>query len=332
MIMYRLKNLIISILLILSVAGLFVGCDSSSDDDNLVIVTTIYPVYDWVNEILGEQAENATVTYLTDDGVDLHSYQATTADIATIYGADMFIYVGGESDSWAEDVLSNANAEGLIAISLFDILGDAVVEEESVEGMEEEHDHDDEEDHDHDEEDVELDEHVWLSLSNAKVICEYLKAKICELDESNTSEYQANCTSYISELSELDSEYETAVLAGAKDTILFADRFPFRYLVDDYGLNYYAAFAGCSTETNASAETIAYLVGKVDELQLEVILVIEDSDCKIADTIVEASENKTAQILTLNSLQSVNLKSIDEDFSYISVMKSNLAVLKLALA
>ena len=220
---------------------------NNSDTKKLKIVTTIFPEYDWVRTIVGENADQLDLTMLLDNGVDLHSYQPSIDDILKISTCDMFIYVGGESDKWVDDALAQATNKDMVVIDLLDILGDKVKNEEIVEGMEHEHeDEDHEEDHDHDEDhehEEELDEHVWLSLNNAGIICDKITESLKKLDSANADLYQSNLNSYKEKLSSLDAQYKTAVNESAVKTLLFGDRFPFRYLVDDYGLKYFAAFA-----------------------------------------------------------------------------------------
>lgn len=333
------------ILTCLSACGKHVADNSSelsfadvAGEKKLKIVTTIFPEYDWVKEILGDHASRAEITMLLDNGVDLHSYQTTTEDIMKISDCDLFIYVGGESDEWVEGVLREAVNKDMRVINLLDVLGDAAKEEEIVEGMEaeahdheheneaHEHEHEDEA-HDH-EEDSAYDEHVWLSLKNAEILCSAIADTLAEIDPDNADNYQANAAAYHEKLAALDSEYQTAVNASAKKTVLFGDRFPFRYLMDDYGLSYYAAFAGCSAETEASFETITFLAGKVDELGLHHVLTLEKSDQKIAQTIVQNTQSKDQQILALDSMQSTTSKDVSNGATYLSIMESNLGILK----
>ena len=310
------------------------SCDINKSNDKMSIVTTIFPEYDWVMNILGDKKDNADVTLLLDNGIDLHSYQPTPKDIVTISKCDLFIYVGGESDEWVDDALKQAINKDMKVINLMETLGDAVKEEEVIEGMEEEdhdHDHEEGEDHDHDheeEEEVEYDEHVWLSLKNAEVIVKEIGKSLSVIDKENADYYNGNVTTYVNKLKDLDSRYAAAVKAGTKDTLLFADRFPFRYLVDDYNLKYYAAFVGCSAETEASFETIKFLANKVDELGLNVILKIESSDGGIANTVKDATTNKNQTIMTMDSLQSASTKEYKAGRNYLSVMEQNLTVLK----
>ncbi len=303
--------------------------ETAEDPMHMSIVTTIFPEYDWVMNILGDKSENAEVTMLLDNGVDLHSYQPTAMDIAKIADCDLFIYVGGESDEWVEDALAESTNPDMKVINLLEVLGDSVKEEEIKEGME--HDHEEGEDHDHDHEEPEYDEHVWLSLRFASVICKKIADTVAEIDSANAESYKSNAESYISELNALDSEYSDVIGSASCRTLLFGDRFPFRYLTDDYGLDYYAAFVGCSAETEASFETIIFLSEKVDERNLKNVMIIESSDGKIAQTIIDNTESKDQQILTLDSMQSTTSKDVQSGSSYLSIMKSNLEVLKTAL-
>ena len=328
---------ITALLALLMLGGALAGCEKQNDTnktDKLSIVTTIFPEYDWVRAVLGDKADNAEVTMLLDNGVDLHSYQPTADDIVKISDCDLFLYVGGESDGWVDDALKNATNKNMKVINLLDVLGDSVKTEEVVEGMQEtEHDHD----HDHSkevstfEDEEEKDEHVWLSLKNAEVLVNAISKSLQELDPDNKDTYAANAAAYIEKLSALDGEYQAAVDAATYKTVVFGDRFPFRYLVDDYGLSYYAAFAGCSAETEASFETISFLAGKVDELRLPCVLTIEGAQHKIAETIVQNTAEKNQSILTLDSMQSTTSTDVANGTTYLSVMESNLDVLKQAL-
>lgn len=306
------------------------------------IVTTIFPEYDWVMEIAGDKAKDSEVTLLIGKGVDLHSYQPSIKDIAKISTADIFIYVGGESDEWVEDALANAKNKDMKVINLMEVLGDKVKAEEVIEGMQAEEEHEHEHGHEHaheghehhegeEEEETEYDEHVWLSVRNAKILCNEIANALCEKDSKNASTYKSNLASYTAKLDSLDANFEKAVKSGSTDTLLFADRFPFRYFVDDYNLKYYAAFVGCSAETEASFETIAFLAGKVDELNLKNVCQIESGNGKIARTVIQSSKNKKAKILTFDSMQSVTTKDIKKGTTYLGIMNKNLEVLKEAL-
>ncbi len=320
---------VISVIVAAAMAvGLMTSCaaDEKVDDDSISIVTTIFPEYDWVVNVLGENPADAEVTMLLDSGVDLHSFQPTAEDIMKIATCDLFIYVGGESDEWVEDALAEAVNEDMIVINLLDVLGDEVKVEEVVEGMEAE-----EEEEAECEEEVEYDEHVWLSLNNAATLVESIEEAIATIDADNADLYRQNADAYIAELNALDAEYQQVVSDAAFDTLLFGDRFPFRYLTDDYGLNYYAAFVGCSAETEASFETIAFLASKVDELGLTSIMTIEGADHSIAVAISENTSAHNQEILTLDSMQSTTADDVANGASYLSIMRNNLDVLSSAL-
>lgn len=297
--------------------------------DSLSIVTTVFPEYDWVMNILGDNPANADVTLLLDNGVDLHNYNPTAQDIIKVSSCDMFIYVGGESDKWVDDALKEAVNPDMVVINLLDVLGDSVKEEEVVEGMEAEEE--EEEEGEEGEEEVEYDEHVWLSLRNASKLCTAIEEGLEKIDASNASVYKSNLSSYMDKLNVLDEKYKEAVSAGSKDTVLFADRFPFRYLVDDYGLNYYAAFVGCSAETEASFETVLFLANKVDELSLHTVLTIEGKDHKIADTVISSTESKDQKTATMDSMQSCTSQDVKNGVTYVKIMEDNLEVLREAL-
>ena len=506
------KKIFTIFLALTMVVGLLAGCGKKNDaetgeadSDKLKVVTTIFPEYDWVKDILGDKAGSTDLTMLLSNGVDLHSYQPTADDIVKISDCDLFIYVGGESDGWAESVLKNAANRNMKVINLLEVLGDSVKTEETVEGMQEtEHAHDHSKEvstfedhevqdrslsdwagswqsaypfaldgtlddafaamaeegemtadeyktyyqngyktditnidiagdhiaftyedgkkvgsdykyigyyiqnwstgtkaamyrfeavdrtsgapiciefndhmiesaapehfhirmsnesfdaivdpekswptffpadmtgedlcehmeghgHDHGEE---KDEHVWLSLKNAKTLVGAIADALQELDPDNKDTYAANASAYIEKLSALDGAYQSAVDSAARKTVLFGDRFPFRYLVDDYGLSYYAAFAGCPAESEASFETVSFLAKKVDELKLPCVLTIEGKNHKIAETIVENTAEKNQKVLTMDSMQSTTSEDVANGTTYLSAMEQNLSVLKEAL-
>jgi len=326
------KILIILSALIISAAFLS-SCGENPADENkkISIVTTIFPQYDWVREITSGVDHPFELTLLLDNLVDLHSYQPTVADIVTIGAADVFIYVGGHSDDWAADVLRQASNPNLIAVNLLEILGDAVVTEVLIEGSE--HLCDDDCPDDHGAGDIQLheDEHVWMSLRLANVMCAAIADVLILLDPENESGYRQNLAAYSGALLNLDREYQIAVNAGSVDTMVFADRFPFRYLLDDYGLKYFAAFTGCSAASEASFSTIVFLATKLEELGLKSIMVSESADQSIAKTVIGSTPSKNQEIRTLNAFQSVLRADIDSGKTYISIMRENLEVLAEAL-
>ena len=342
---------------IFAIAGVLLALSSAAfakkaetNKNKLKVVTTIFPEYDWAKEIIGEKADDVELTLLLNNGVDLHSYQPSVKDIAKIQEADIFVYVGGESDEWVDDVLKNVKTKNQKVINLLEVLGDRVKNEEIVEGMEHEHhhehghdehghDHDDhdDDDHDHDEHghdhehEDEKDEHVWLSLRFAKVLCGAICDALCEKGAANASIYKKNLASYTAKLDDLDGKYAAAVKAGSKNTLLFGDRFPFRYMVDDYGLKYFAAFTGCSAESEASFNTIIFLSEKVNELDLQRVCKIEGGNGKIAKTVISNSKNKKAKVLVFDSMQSTTAKQIKKGATYLGAMEKNLEVLKEAV-
>lgn len=310
---------ILSILLI--VAVILIGlcsCDTELSSDKLSIVTTVFPEYDWVRNILGENEKNVDLTLLVGDGSDLHSFQPSVEDIVKISSCDVFINVGGESNKWVEDALKNAENKNMTVIDLMKTLGNKAKQEEFVEGMQSEESDDEEE---------AFDEHIWLSLKNAVILTAEITEKLCEADKQNEALYKENYESYKEKLLKLDKEYTSLVNSAKRDTLLFGDRFPFRYLVDDYNLNYYAAFIGCSSETQADFQTISFLSEKIDELSLSSVITLENSDKKIAETVISNTKSKNQNILTMNSMQS----SADFGQSYISIMEDNLKTLEKAL-
>lgn len=323
------------ILALLMMMSSLVGCGKKNDaanadkTDKLKVVTTIFPEYDWVKEILGDKAGDAEITMLLDKGGDLHSYQPTADDIDKIADCDLFIYVGGESDDWVKDALKNSTNKDMKVINLLDVLKDSIKTEETKPGMQAEKEHEDGKNDEHEEK--EYDEHVWLSLKNVKPLVEKISEDLQELDPENKEIHASNTKAYVKKLSDLDAKYRKTVDTAKRKTVLFGDRFPFRYLTDAYGLNYYAAFAGCSAETEASFKTVSFLAKKMDELKLPCVLTIEGSKHKIAETIVKNTAEKNQKVRTMDSMQSITSKDADKGATYLSIMEKNLSVLKKAL-
>ena len=309
---------------------------SSDGETKVKVVCATFPAYDWVRQVVGDKTGRFDITYLMGGGTDLHSFQPSVDDVAKISGADLFVYVGGESDAWAADAVKAAANPSLRTVNMLEAVGAAAVEEEVVEGMQPEAEHAGEAAHEgegsHEEgEGPAYDEHVWLSLRNAQLLVSAIADGISALDPENAALYSANAKAYQADLAALDGRYQDAVKHAAKDTVIFADRFPFRYLVDDYSLKYFAAFVGCSAETEASFETVAFLAKKVDELGLPAVLVIEKSDEAIARTVREATNAKGQQILVMDSLQSATRAEADGGKTYLGVMEENLGTLSAAL-
>ncbi len=300
------------------------GCSAEHADGRFRIVATTFSAYDWTREILGERASAFDLLLIPDNGVDLHSFQPSAGDLILVMDCDLLLCIGGSSDAWATGALKNAAAENrtVETVVFLDVLGSRAKEEELVEGMEPEEEEDD---------GVEYDEHVWLSLRNASLLCGAIEEALCRIDPDNGSLYRENAAAYRAKLAALDESFRAAVEEAGGGTLLFADRFPFRYLTDDYGLAYYAAFAGCSAETEASVRTVDFLVRKVDELGLKTILRLEESDGALARTVRDNSASKDQQILAIHSLQSVGKAEIAEGATYLTLMEADLAVLKEAL-
>lgn len=359
------KNRILYIVLSLMLCvGLLSGCGKKADVENqhdnlekISIICTTFPQYDWVREIIGNKSDKFELTLLLDNGVDLHNYQPTAEDIAKIGMADVFIYVGGESDAWVEDALEEAGNKELKVVNLMEAVGNNVKTEELVEGMQEskhehaeheedehaEHEEDEHAEHEegehaepkedsHEEHEHEYDEHIWLSLKNASVLVAEISDTLQSVATEDAEELEANAKAYIQKLNKLDKQYEEMIQKAKCKTVVFGDRFPFRYLVDDYDLDYFAAFMGCSAETEASFQTITFLAGRVDELDVPAILVIEKSNQKIAKTIRENTVEKNQQILEMNSIQSVTNADVEAGFTYLKAMEENFKILRQALA
>ena len=312
----KLKKLMTGVL----AAFMLAGCAPKQQQNTtkLKIVATTFPQYDWIREIIGKDNTNVDLQLLMKNGGDLHSYQPTAGDIANIADANLFVYVGGESDEWVDDALKEKTNKDMKVVNMMQTLGDDIDEEE--EGLEKES-----EDHDHEE--IEYDEHVWLSLKRAQKIVKAIADELGELDSTNAKKYQENAEAYIAKLAALDKSYESTVNTVKNKTWIFADRMPFHYLAKDYGITTYAAFNGCSTETNASFNTIVSLAKYADELGIKHIMTIEGSDKKFAKAVIENTTDKNQDILTLNSLQSVSQSDIDKGLTYYGAMEENLKVL-----
>ena len=309
-------------LIILSALALLLsGCAQPQSDKKLQVVAAIFPEYDWVRQIVGDD-DSVELTLLVDDGVDPHSFQPAVSDMVTAANCDLLIYGGGESDQWLTKLeATNPKRETLVLLPL---LGAQAHREEVVEGMEA-HEEGEAED------DAEMDEHVWLSLRNASLFCQAITDALCRLNPGKADTYRANLAAYQQQLDALDKDYRSAMDASPNRTIVVCDRFPFRYLVEDYGLSYYAAFPGCSAETGASFETVVFLSDKVKELGLNALLVTESSDGRMAKTVAQNAGSPDMPVLTLNSMQSVSGESA-KSLDYLTVMSENLRVLKQALA
>jgi zinc transport system substrate-binding protein len=301
------------------------GCKRSQNtairnlDGKINVTTTIFPPYDFVRQIAGDKVN---LTMLLPPGAESHSFEPSPRDIITIQNSDIFIYVGGESDQWIDRILQSMYTDKMKILALMDTVD--VVEEEIVEGMEEE----EEDFEDEDENEVEYDEHVWTSPQNAIRIVRSITELLCEADAANAALYLQNAIAYINALEQLDNAFNEVVSGAKRNTIVFADRFPFRYFADSYGLSYFAAFPGCSTETEPSAATVAFLINKVRDEQIPVVFHIELSNERMADTI---SEETGAKKLLLHSCHNVTKRDFDSGLGYLEIMRRNVETLREAL-
>ena len=296
------------------------GGTATTESGKIKVVCTVFPIYDWTREIAGDKAE---IIWLTENGTDMHSFQPSASDMVKIAECDILVYIGGESDKWVDEAVKQYQNEKRTLINLTSLLGGSLKEEEHIEGMQEEHEQGEEE--------AEYDEHIWLSLKNAALFADAIADSLADKDPENAEFYKENARNYTEKLTVLDGEYEKAVSAAPLKTLLVADRFPFRYLTEDYGLSYYAAFPGCSAETEASFETVAFLSAKADELGLKYIVKTETAATKIAETVIANTKEKNQEILVLDSMQSVGSKDARNGTTYLSVMEKNLETLKKAL-
>ena len=308
---------------LLSVSLMFClsGCgiaEEKMDDGRLKVVATVFAEYDFLRNIAGDAVN---LSMLMMPGADLHAFDPTPKDIMEVQEADLFVTVGGESDAWSEKIIDSIDSNKLQTVRLMDCV-DHVVEEELVEGMEAE---DDEDGHG---EEKEFDEHVWTSPKNAVQIVEKLRDKLCRMDEANAELYQDNAKSYIKKLQKLDEAFTELVQNAKRREIIVADRFPFRYFADAYGLKYYAAFPGCSTQTGASVETIAFLIRKAKEDDIPVVFHMEMSSEAMCNTICDEAGAKKAQ---LNAVHNISRQDFNKGIGYLELMKENIEVLKEAL-
>ena len=293
---------------------LLTGCNNKENSNKITIISSSFPGYDFARAIT-KDSKNIETKMLLKAGSEMHDFEPTPQDIKNIKNSRIFIYVGGESDAWIEDILNDINTEDTKIIKLMDLVNP--VEEEIVEGMEEQ-----------EREEKEYDEHVWTSPINAIEIIEKVKKEIIKVDPDNKNLYEDNANKYIQELRQVDEEIKDIVNNSKRKELVFGDRFPLRYFVDEYGLSYYAAFPGCSHQTEASAKTISFLINKVKEDNIPVIFHIELSDGKIANAISEATG---AKVLEFKTAHNISQSNFDAGITYVDIMKDNISVLKEAL-
>ncbi len=311
-----LKVMVVAIM-VFSIVGL-TGCNKNKSNDKLTIISTSFPGYDFARAITKDN-NNVEVKMLLKPGAEMHDFEPTPQDIKDIKNSDIFIYVGGDSDEWIEDILDDIDTDQTKIVKLIDLVD--TVEEDVIEGMEE-HEEDEEE------EEVEYDEHVWTSPANAITITNKLKDEVVKIDNDNKELYEKNASNYVSDLTNIDSEIKDIVKNAKRKEIIFGDRFPLRYFVDEYGLSYYAAFPGCSEQTEASAKTISFLINKVKEDKIPVVFHIELSNGKIADAIAKETGVK---VLEFKTAHNISQKDFDAGVTYVDIMKDNMKVLKEAL-
>lgn len=318
-------------ILCLALAALFlclslVGCQKRENGKNGQIVCTSFAAYDWIRAILGD-SETLSVSLLVSSGADLHSYQPTVADKVKLSESEMVVYIGGESDAWVGEWL--AQASGVRAVCLSEIEGVTLRNvSEHGDGEGEAHLHEEGEEHAH----ASFDEHIWLSPKNAAVLTAYLAQELAKIDEENAALYRGNAEAYQTELALLGEAYAEMVAASQNRRVIVADRFPFVYLVEEYGISYCAAFAGCTTENEAGFETVVRLSRQADEWEARYLLVTESSDRKLAGSVIAATKDKNQEILSMNSMQAISSERIDSGVSYLSLMYENLDILRKALS
>lgn len=316
--------------------------ETIANKKQIKVVSTIFPIYDIVRNVAPN--DNYEMTLLLDSGIDIHNFSPTAKDIVKIAEADLFIYVGGESDKWVDKVVATAQNKNLKTINLMNELGNLVKEEEVVEGMQHEHEEGEEHEHEegeaheegenheeHEHEEHENDEHIWLSLRNAKAMTNAIVKKLIEIDSENQTEIQKKANAFTEKLDALDKKYVEASQNKKYDTVVFGDRFPFRYLVDDYGLKYFAAFSGCSAEAEASFETVVFLAKKLDELGLKHICALKGAEPKVAKTVINSSNDKDRDIVLFNSMEGITNVNDAENTNYIKIMEENLEAFKNAI-
>lgn len=326
MIRKNVSKLMLLCVLLCTLVG-FSSCKGQPDrekDDTYQVFCTTFPAYDWIKQISAE-CDPVEVVLLDTHGADLHSYQPTAADMVKVAQSELVVYVGGTSDDWIEDAVKNAGTD-VKAVSLLELLDDRAKPEEHTEGMEYDHEHE----HEHDV--AEMDEHVWLSLKNARLCVSRLSALLCEALPAEAEGLQTTTEEYFQTLAALDERYAQVVQTAEHSVFVMADRFPFRYLADDYGLTGYAAFPGCSTETDAGFDTIIFLAQKVDENALSHIAVTESTDGTVAEAVLSNAKTENVQIVTLDSLQSITQARINAGETYASVMEKNLRALQQLLS
>lgn len=316
--MKKIIALILSAVILLLMLCACGGNDDTKTDGKLKIIATIFPPYDFARQIGGDYID---LTMLLKPGMESHNYEPSPKDIVNIRNSDLFIYVGGESDEWVKTILESDEKKPKKIIALMDCVD--TVEETTVEGMTAG------EKKSENGEEIELDEHVWTSPKNAITITKKISQAMAELDPGNKKIYDENTRNYSAQLTQLDEQFRQTVESAKNKLVIFGDRFPFRYFTDEYGLGYFAAFPGCSSETEPSAATISFLIDQVREKKIPVVFKIEFSNGKVAQTIAEPIG---AKVLEMHSCHNIDADSMKNGATYLSLMKQNLNNLKEALS
>ena len=319
-----------AVLLALTLAVSLVGCGSrqKAEDGKLQVVCSVFPYYDFARQIGGD---NVDVTLLVAAGKETHSFEPTPLDVITLSEADVFLYNGGESEAWVDDILSAAGENIAVTLPLMPQVS-ALAEEwsEGMEGSHDDHGHDDHDhDHDHDGDDIEYDEHVWTSPILAKALCQAICDALCQADPAHQENYQARLTDYLAQLDELDEAFREVVDSGHRRLLVFGDRFPLLYFCKEYDLDYRAAFHGCASDTEPSLATLKYLIDKVEDEDIPVVYTIELSSQKVAQAIAETTG---VRVLTFQSCQTVSRRDMEAGATYLSLMERNVEALKEGLS
>lgn len=323
------KTIIALVLCVLLTVGALTGCAQREKDETLRIVCTIFPLYEWTRGIVGD-AEGVEVILLIDNGTDSHSYQPTTEDIVHVMSADLVLYVGSQNESWVERTLSRREDGAYTAMDMRYAEGVTLrnISAESIVATDDGHSHGHGHGHEHGHTHGSTDEHLWLSLRNAVACGEAITRTLCALDEEAAEDYRARWGEYSRKLLELDQAYAETLTSAQSPTMLFADRFPFVYLAEDYGIRYVAAFEGCTTEADASPATILHLAEHADEWGLRYIFVTESSDGELASSVRRATRRKDQEIVVLDSMQNLTASRIEAGETYLGIMERNLKTLQ----
>ncbi len=279
--------------------------------DKPVVIATIFPQYDFIRQIAGDRVE---LHMLAKPGTEIHGFDPSLSEMTEILSCDLFVYVGGETDRWVDDLLKK-NGRDLNAVALVDLCD--TVDEECVPGMQGTA-----------EEEPEADEHVWTSPGNAIRIVEGLTDALCALLPDEADAMRANAAAYRKELTALDADFRAVMQDAKRTTVVFAERFPFRYLCDELGLTYYAALPGCSSNEEVALSTVSFLIDRVNEEHLPGVFYIEFSDQRIANTIAKATGCET---WLLHSCHNVSREDFDAGVTYLDLMRQNLIGIKKAV-